>query len=155
MDGTWLALLIFVVVVAAFLVFGLLIENQHLKNRRHWEERDRKLKIKRLREENEIIALEQHKKFLEEIRPLKTEAKGASLLKIRDEQTVDALLARDALAKTMEMLRSGPRLIEGNPLAASVNALVEEIEHRRADGIETTELEAVVQRLRSIPAGRS
>ncbi|QWG14281.1 hypothetical protein KMZ29_06245 [Bradyrhizobium sediminis] len=155
MDGVSFALLIGVVLVAAFLICGLLIDNQNLRNRRSWEERDRKLKIKRLREENEIIALEQHKKFLEEIRPLKTEAKGASLLKIRDEQTVDALLARDALSKTIEMLRGAPRLIDGNPLASSVSALVEEIENRRADGAETTELEEIVRQLRTIPAGRS
>lgn len=154
MDGTSFAILICVVLTAAFLIFGLLIENQNLKNRRQWEERDRKLKIKRLREENEIIALEQHKKFLEEIRPLKTEAKGASLLKIRDEQTVDALLARDALSKTIDMLRGAPRLIDGNPLASSVNALVEEIENRRADGAETAELEGIVRQLRAMPAGR-
>lgn len=154
MDGTSFALLICVVLVAAFLICGLLIENQHLKNRRYWEERDRKLKIKRLREENEIIALEQHKKFLEEIRPLKTQAKGASLLKIRDEQTVDALLARDALSKTIEMLRGAPRLIDGNPLASSVSALVEEIENRRADGAETAALEEIVRQLRAIPGGR-
>ncbi len=133
----------------ALVVIGIVSEcNDYFKKRKAAAEAKALAeKIARLRKEHQVLRLENNieaEKLWSQLRPMKVEARAAGVLKQRDERMLDWMMTRQALDQVI----GGPRTIDANPLATATAAIGEEIENRKADGGETSQLEELMRRLR-------
>jgi hypothetical protein len=105
--------------------------------------------ITRLKQDLTIIRLEnsiEAEKMWTRLGPLKIEAKGANILRNRDERLLGAVIARRSLDEVLGQGQA-PRVIE-DPLSSAVAALTDEIENRKADGQPTADLDEALNKIR-------
>ena len=146
---------IFVVILIGMLIIGavvflLVITDDTFKKRLADAEEAQRGSIQWLRREREAARLRNDIEFIKEqaeLRPLVLETKKAILQGKADKRLLDAVFARRALD---DVLGLNPQPAEPDPLEAAARKIMEDIESRRADGQDTSDLEVVLRHLREL-----
>ncbi len=126
------------------------VANEDNKRALGKKEERQKESVQWLRKEREAARLRQDIaaiKEQDELRPLVLETKKAILQGKADKRLLDAVFARRALDDVLGM---GPPPRDEDPMEAAAAKILEEIESRRADGKDTSDLEALLRGLRGL-----
>lgn len=152
-SGPPTVVIVFLVVIILLFSIGALILGAHLgetfERRSHEKKaREENERIKRLRKEREIVRLSNQVDDAREwakLRELRIDAAKARLQGKADEHRIDGVVTRRALD---DLLNGGPHINDAPPLVVAERHLAEEIEGRKADGLDTSALDLALERVR-------